>query len=284
MTRSDDLAQLLATLDLTEYERDALMHLLSLGRTTAPNLSEATGIPKARIYGVLDSLADQGFVKIIPQRPKQYVPKSPDEILDRATENRRQQFESYQQSVEDVRDEFLSAFGPLYEQATDETSPTEELFYVVDVGDASETETRSLYREATNQINILTKGFEYLPNVRSTLTKVADTGIEINVLMVHPKHLSPENCTVQRERVEEVVAELHGVTIRFSKEPLPWRGTIIDPSMDYQHGKAILLVEEKDIPLHMRQAAVTENGSFVAGLQRYFSLIWKYESVSESPH
>jgi hypothetical protein len=28
----------------------------------------------------------------------------------------------------------------------------------------------------------------------------------------------------------------------------------------------------------MRQAAVTENGSFVAGLNRYFSLTWEYES------
>jgi hypothetical protein len=31
----------------------------------------------------------------------------------------------------------------------------------------------------------------------------------------------------------------------------------------------------------MRQAAVTENGSFVAGLGRYFDLIWEHESVSE---
>lgn len=38
----------------------------------------------------------------------------------------------------------------------------------------------------------------------------------------------------------------------------------------------------------MRQAAVTDNGSFVAGLSRYFDLIWEHEStetdgVSGSP-
>jgi hypothetical protein len=49
--------------------------------------------------------------------------------------------------------------------------------------------------------------------------------------------------------------------------------------MDYETGTAIFLVEEKDVPLHMRQAAVTENGSFVAGMDRYFSLIWEYDSV-----
>lgn len=38
------------------------------------------------------------------------------------------------------------------------------------------------------------------------------------------------------------------------------------------------LVEEPEVPKHMRQAASTENGSFVAGLKRYFDLMWEYES------
>jgi hypothetical protein len=48
--------------------------------------------------------------------------------------------------------------------------------------------------------------------------------------------------------------------------------------MDYETGEAIFLVEEPDVPNHMRQAALTENGSFVAGLKRYFDLVWEYES------
>ena len=37
-------------------------------------------------------------------------------------------------------------------------------------------------------------------------------------------------------------------------------------------------IEETDVPDHKRQAAITENGSFVAGMKRYFDLIWEYES------
>jgi hypothetical protein len=54
--------------------------------------------------------------------------------------------------------------------------------------------------------------------------------------------------------------------------------------MDYETGRAIILVEEKDVPLHMRQAALTDNGSFVAGLNRYFELVWEHESVAEYPN
>jgi predicted transcriptional regulator len=278
MPGRDESTQLFEQFNLTEYERNALEHLLSIGRTTAPNLSEATGIPKARIYGVLDSLADQGFIKVVPERPKQYLPKPPEEILDRATENYRQQYETYTQQIDEIRDEFVATFGPLYEQATDETTPTEELFHVVDVGQPSETETRQLYREAVDSIRILTKSFEYWPDVKATLTEAVTDEIDCHILFLHPRHLTDQNQAIQRDRVASVQAALPAASIRFSDEPLPWRGTIIDPSRDYERGKAVLLVEEKDIPLHMRQAAVTENGSFVAGLGRYFDLIWEYES------
>jgi sugar-specific transcriptional regulator TrmB len=281
MATDGDPEDRLDWLDLSEYERTALAQLFRAGRTTAPDLAETTGIPKARIYGVLDDLADRGFVEVIPGRPKGYQPKPPETVLDRATENRRQEFESFRQEVESVREEFLDTFGPLYETADEETTPTEELFHVVDVGDPSESETRALYHDADEEVRILTKSFEYLPSIEPALQDALERGVSSRALFLHPRHLSADNAAVQEERIATLRETAPDVAIRFSEEPLPWRGTVADPSMDYDSGRAILLVEEKDIPLHKRQAAVTENGSFVAGLMRYFDLIWAHESVAD---
>jgi len=280
---SADPSELLSTLELTEYEEQALETLLMLGQTSAPDLSEATGIPKARIYGVLDSLADDGYIKIIPGRPKMYQPKPPADILNRAIESRRQQFETYQHDLQEIRNEFVDTLQPLYESASEEVTPTEELFYVVDVGDPSEEETRRLYREADSHIDIITKSFEYLEAVEPTLEHALADGCSIRILFLHPQHLSETNQRIQREVVDHVHESYPSIETRFSQNPLPWRGTIIDPSMDYDHGSAIMLVEEKDIPLHKRQAAVTDNASFVAGLERYFNLIWTHESQPKYP-
>jgi sugar-specific transcriptional regulator TrmB len=269
-------------LDLGEYERTALAELLTLGRTTAPNLAEATGIPKARIYGVLDSLADQGFVKVIPGRPKEYQPRSPDVILERATENRRQSFESFRADIETAREAFLAEFGPRFEAASEDIRPTEELFHVVDVGEPSERETRRLYHAAEERVNVITKSFEYLDSVAPSLADALSRGVEVEVLFLHPDHLSETNHEIQERRVERFDEEFPEVGYRFSEGKLPWRGTLIDPSMEYESGRAILLVEEKDVPLSMRQAAITENASFVAGLKRYFDLVWEFDSV-EAP-
>ncbi|PSQ09989.1 TrmB family transcriptional regulator [Halobacteriales archaeon QS_5_70_15] len=270
-------------LDLGEYERAALSELLALGRTTAPNLAEATGVPKARIYGVLESLADRGFVKVIPGRPKEYQPRSPEAILDRAAENRRQAFEAFRADLGSAREPFLEAFGPRFEAASEDIRPAEELFYVVDVGEPSERETRRLYHEAEERVNVLTKSFAYLDSVAPSLADALDRGVEVDVLLLHPEHLSAENCEVQAEVVERIDEEFPAVGYRFSEEKLPWRGTLIDPTMEYDTGRAILLVEEKDVPLSMRQAAITENGSFVAGLKRYFDLVWEHDSVESYP-
>ena len=273
-----DNGDLFSVLELTEYEETALKELLTLGQSSAPDLAEATGIPKARIYGVLDSLADQGFIKVIPGRPKRYQARHPDELVDRALEQRRQEFESYRRRIEDAREDFLADYEPVYDQASEEIRPTEELFYVVDVGEPSERITRSLYEHAESEVKVLTKSFEYLPEVEPALENALDRGIDISALLLAPHHLSTENRRQQTDIVEQIRTTYPEVNLRFSDKRMPWRGTLIDPSIEYDAGEATLLVEQEDVPNHLRQAAVTENAAFVAGFGRYFDLVWKHES------
>ncbi|WP_255196046.1 TrmB family transcriptional regulator [Halorarius litoreus] len=269
------------TLGLTEYEATALAELLRLGRTTAPNLAEATGIPKARIYGVLDELADAGYVKVIPGRPKEYQPRDPESLLARAKENKRQEYESFERELDDQREAFLSQFGPAFERAGGDITPAEELFHVVDVGDPSESETRRLYHDAERSVFVLTKSFEYLDSVEPALSDAVER-VPVKVLLHHPNLLDDDEKPVQSRIVERLRSDHDGVEFRFSEGRLPWRGTFIDPSMEYDDGEAIFLVEEPDVPNHMRQAAITENGSFVAGFKRYFDLVWDHESVEQA--
>ena len=272
-----DGADVFDLLGLAEYEETALTELIRIGQTTAPNLAEATGIPKARIYGVLDALSDRGFVKVIPGRPKEYQSKSPSEILDRAVENQRQSYEEFETAIEQARESFLSEYGPRYERASQQISPTAELFHVVDVGEPSERETRRIYETATEQVVVISKAFEYFDAIRPAFETARERGVTVSILLLHPDLLSAENRAVQSEIVDELAA-FQAVEIRYSTERLPWRGTLADPSMDYDSGTAILLVQEDDVPNHMRQAAITDNGAFVAGLKRYADLVWEYES------
>jgi sugar-specific transcriptional regulator TrmB len=281
MRDESERVELLESLDLREYEATALAHLLRAGRTTAPDVSDATGIPKARVYEVLAELGDLGYVKVIPGRPKEYQPKSPEEVLERAKENRRQEYEDFRGEVESLREDVLETFGPLYEQADEDVSPTAELFHVVDVGEPSETETRRLYNVADEAVYVITNSFAYFDAVESAVAEALERGVEVSVLFLDPAHLPEEKAEVQADVVDRIDAAYPGVEYRFSEERLPWRGTFVDPSPEYESGQAIFLTEEPDVPNHRRQAAITENGSFVAGMKRYFDLVWEYESSDQ---
>jgi len=278
---SDSGDEFLSLLDLTEYEADALEELLLLGRTTAPDLAEATGIPKARIYGVLDSLSEAGYVKIIPGRPKRYQPYDPSEIADRAVANQRHAYERFREDVEAIEESFVDAYGPVRDRGVDELTPTEDLFHVVDVGEPSERETRRLFDEAEESVYVLTKSFGYIDAVRPAIRNAVDRGVDVDVLLLAPDHLSTENERRQAE-IRDLLAEAFpSVSVRIIDRVLPWRGTFADPSLEYDSGQGLLMVEQEEIPNHHRQAAVTENPSFVAGLWQYFDLLWRHESRPE---
>ncbi|RJS86288.1 hypothetical protein CW701_02655 [Candidatus Bathyarchaeota archaeon] len=51
---------LLMDMGLNDYQASALANLLYLGETKASILSRASGVPRVRIYGVLEELAKRG--------------------------------------------------------------------------------------------------------------------------------------------------------------------------------------------------------------------------------
>ncbi|MEM0443849.1 MAG: TrmB family transcriptional regulator [Candidatus Caldarchaeum sp.] len=74
---SDKVRRALLELGLTEYEVRAYLALVEHGPMTASELSETKLIPYSKIYEVLGSLVEKGFVETQQGRPAKYFPKSP---------------------------------------------------------------------------------------------------------------------------------------------------------------------------------------------------------------
>ena len=216
-------------------------------------------------------------------RRKQYEPHEPSAIAEGGVENRRHAYERFREDVEAVEEAFVDEYTPVRDRGVDELSPTEDLFHVVDVGEPSERETRRLFREADEGVYVLSKSFGYIDAVRPAIRNAVDRGVTVDVLLLHPDSLSPDNRQRQAEIRELLANEFPSVTVRVSDRMLPWRGTFVDPSLSYESGQGLLMVEQEEVPNHHRQAAVTENPSFVAGMWQYFDLLWRHESVSADP-
>ncbi|RLI03746.1 hypothetical protein DRO31_00955 [Candidatus Bathyarchaeota archaeon] len=266
----------LTNMGLNEYQASALAHLMFLGETKATTLSKASGVPNARIYGVLDELSQKGLIIVRPGRPALYAPLTPQEIADALETATREDIRRELTIIQSYRGEFEKASEKVFLKAGTSEQRT-SLIRIISVGEVSLEETKKLYRQAKDRLLISTRAMEYFDDVKDELLGAKERGVDIHMLMRKPVSLNAEDASTQKETIAELRNLLgDDIKIRFSDE-VEIRGCIIDHETG---GKALFLVEEEGVPLFLREAALTAHPGVVKALGSMFDLKWRSDSES----
>lgn len=266
----------LTNMGLNEYQASALANLIYLGETKATTLSKASGVPNARIYGVLDELSQKGLIIIRPGRPALYAPLTPQEIADALVTASREEIRRELLTIESYREEFETISKKVFLKAGN-SEPRTSLIRIISVGDVSLEETKKLYRQVKNSLLISTRAMEYFEEVQDELLGASQRGVDIRILMRKPNSLDTQDSEKQKQIIDTMYNLLgEDVKIRFS-EAVEIRGCIIDP---YSEGKALFLVEEEGVPLFLREAALTTHPGVARALGSMFDLKWRFDSES----
>ncbi len=264
----------LTNMGLNEYQASALSHLIYLGETKATTLSKASGVPTARVYGVLDELSQKGLVVIRPGRPALYSPLNPEEIADALVSASRLDIRRQLDVIEGLRDGFEQVASNLFEKAGNIEKRT-GLIRIISVGEASLDETRRMYRTSKKSLRISTRAMEYLDTVQEDLKTAVKNGVEIKILLRKAETLIPSDAEIQKKNIlllKKILGE--GGEIKFSSE-VEIRGVISDYKAS---GRALFLVEEEGIPFYLREAALTDHPGVVKAFGAMFDLKWKYDT------
>ena len=80
MTRAD-LIRSLQELGFSEYEAKCYIALLSEQSQTGYSVARASGVPRSKVYEVLEGMVDRGVVIANHGEPTQYAPLSPQELI-----------------------------------------------------------------------------------------------------------------------------------------------------------------------------------------------------------
>jgi sugar-specific transcriptional regulator TrmB len=105
----ENTKETLRQMGLNAYEIDAYITLLKSGLLTAMEISREAKVPYSKIYEVLNSLKEKGWIKSSESRPFKYYPVPPLE----ATACTKQRLEEKYQGLEQTVAETLQ---PLYEK------------------------------------------------------------------------------------------------------------------------------------------------------------------------
>ncbi len=81
MAINENTRLVLREIGLNAYEIDAYIELLEGGQMTAMEISQEANVPYSKIYEVLNSLKDKGWIKSSESRPFKYYPVPPLEAI-----------------------------------------------------------------------------------------------------------------------------------------------------------------------------------------------------------
>ncbi|WP_049892986.1 TrmB family transcriptional regulator [Natronococcus jeotgali] len=116
----------LGELGLSSYEEKVYRTLLVTGAVTAAELSDTSGVPKGRIYDVLNGLEARKLIWRQSSDPNRYVAVQPEIVVDRLLAERayelKQEWDRYHEKAETVRSNLLP------------TPPTESSFWLGSLG------------------------------------------------------------------------------------------------------------------------------------------------------
>ena len=116
MSISDKTRKALERIGLTSYEIRTFSALLKSGELTASDLSQKSGVPYSKIYEVLGTLEEKGWIGSDDSRPTRYFAKSPATGL----ETTRQKIEGDFAQNKTV---ILNELVPLYEKSGTSEKP-----------------------------------------------------------------------------------------------------------------------------------------------------------------
>jgi len=96
-------------MSLNAYETDAYIALLEGGQMNAMEISREAGVPYSKIYEVLNSLKQKGWIKSAETRPFKYYPVPPVEAAATAKRRLEDEYQNWEQSL-------AEELQPLYEK------------------------------------------------------------------------------------------------------------------------------------------------------------------------
>ncbi len=110
---------------LNKYEGKAYVALVREGNCTAPLLSKRSGVPHGKIYIVLDSLEEKGFVRVFDVFPKRFTAIEPKVVIEEALRRKEQGLKELKHKSKNLLKELGSLAGKKEQQPVEKIRSVE---------------------------------------------------------------------------------------------------------------------------------------------------------------
>lgn len=100
MLSTEQIVENLSYIGLNKYESKVYLTLVEEGISTAKNISDVTSIPYGKVYEIINSLLNKGFIETSPTKPVKCKAVDPRDVLNSSKKTYLNKFNSIQSCVE----------------------------------------------------------------------------------------------------------------------------------------------------------------------------------------
>src|SRR3989338_9096910 len=260
IVKDDLLSKLRRYFDLNLYEVKLWAALLSLGVSTAGELSDIADVPRSRSYDILESLEKKGFVVMKLGKPIKYIAIPPTEVVDRVKKNMHFEAQEKVKRLESVRGSpLMEELNTLHTTGINLVDPTDmtgclrgrnNLYNHLDM----------LIKDAKKSVNIVTtdKGFlRKVEGLYGTLEKVRKRGVRIRIAAP----ITKEN--------KKAVDSLKGIAEVKHNDKVNSRYVTVDG----QH-MVFMLLNDKDVHPSYDLGVWVKTPYFTSAIDSMFDQLW----------
>ena len=104
----------LVQLGLTEYEARAYVAMVSVGEGGISDISHQSGMPRSRVYDIMERLAAKGFVEVGAMKPLRYRAVDPDQVTNQIRAEFFRTADTVQSSLQDLKGKTDKMHSPLW--------------------------------------------------------------------------------------------------------------------------------------------------------------------------
>jgi sugar-specific transcriptional regulator TrmB len=132
--KKDILNDYLIQVGLNSYEAKVYIGLLKRKSFTAAELWKITDIPRSRVYDILSSLNEKGFVSILPGKPRRYCALDPSIALKNLQDNILTEMKAKREHLDSISKELKHLLSPIYKKGQQTRNPIEYIEILNDPG------------------------------------------------------------------------------------------------------------------------------------------------------
>ena len=179
-----EILEALKGIGLNLYERNIYAAILIKKIATASELSELSNVPRARVYDVLGSLEQKGFVVIQHGSPFRYVAVEPKEAFENLKSKIMRDAKNASKRLDELKSsKIMKDLTEIYTKDLKLISP-ENFSGVIKSSDKIRMHIRSLLGKTNNYTNILTseRGLEDLANHTRHFSKLKKNKVDVRIL------------------------------------------------------------------------------------------------------